>query len=149
DLTMTAKRCGGREDYVVADHTIVADMGIVHEVSAFADAGDATAFDGPDVHGHALADRAASADFKAGRLAPKAESLRRPPAAGKRRNHAIGADQGVSHHVDMGDQLAVFTDNDVRSDDAVRTDQRALTNYGAVLNPRGWIDHAHRMVRGP
>src|SRR5262249_30757671 len=84
DLTMAAERCGGREDYVVTDATIVADMGIVHEVSAFADAGDATAFGGPDVHGHALADRAASADFKPGRLVAIAEILRRPAERGKR-----------------------------------------------------------------
>src|SRR5262249_57479011 len=50
DLTMTAKRCGGREDYVVADHTIVPDMGIVHEESAFAAPGHATAFHVPHFH---------------------------------------------------------------------------------------------------
>src|ERR1700761_8168939 len=32
DLAMTAERCRGRKDHVVADVAVVADMGAVHEV---------------------------------------------------------------------------------------------------------------------
>ena len=49
--------------------------------------------------------------------------------------------------MDVTDQLAIGADDDVATDDAVGTDRGALADHSAVLNPRGGIDRAHRMIR--
>src|ERR1700676_4722826 len=68
DLAVTAQRCRGREYAVVADDAIMADMAVVHEVTARPDPRDATAFLCSDVHRHAFANGAFLPDFKPGRL---------------------------------------------------------------------------------
>src|SRR3979411_164591 len=47
----------------------------------------------------------------------------------------------------MRDQLAIRADHDVRADDAIGTDRRALADHSAILNSRGGVDRTHRMVR--
>ena len=101
DLAVAAERRGRREDRVVADHAVVADMAVVHEEAVIADARQPATLDGADIHGDAFADSAAGADFEPGRLAAITEVLRRPAERRKRRNHAIGADRGVSADTDM------------------------------------------------
>src|SRR5215472_3884406 len=54
DLAVTAERCRGGEDHVVADHAVVTDVTVVHEKSAISDARYPALFDGADVHCHAL-----------------------------------------------------------------------------------------------
>jgi hypothetical protein len=49
----------------------------------------------------------------------------------------------------MTNQPAVFPDHDMGTDCAIGTNDRALANHGAVLNPRGGIDRAHQIVRQP
>src|SRR5262249_34689945 len=119
DLAVTAEGGRGREDRIIADEAIVADMAVVHEEAAVADPGEAAALHRTDVHGHAFAQRAAGTDLKARRLALVAQVLRRAAEHDERRDHAIGADRGVAHHLHMGDQLAVAADDRMRSDDAI------------------------------
>jgi hypothetical protein len=52
----------------------------------------------------------------------------------------------MSGYIHMRDQIAVSADDDVTADDAVGTDRRAFADHSAVLNSRGGIDRAHRMV---
>src|SRR5262249_28873560 len=54
DLAMAAERRRRRENHVVADRAVVTDMAVVHEEAALADAREAAALDGADVHGDAF-----------------------------------------------------------------------------------------------
>src|SRR3954470_12714190 len=64
DLAMAAERRRGCEDHVVADHAVMPDMTVVHEIAVVADARQAPALDGADIHGRTFADGAARADLK-------------------------------------------------------------------------------------
>jgi len=140
---MTAQRRRGRKYYIGSHDTVVTDMTVVHEITASANAGDATTLFRADVHRHAFADDASLADFKPGRLTTVAQVLWRSAKRRKRIDRAISTDPRVADDIHMSSQLAVWTDNDVRADNAVGTDGGALTDHSAVFNPRGWIDPAH------
>ncbi|MEY9148080.1 hypothetical protein ABIF00_006064 [Bradyrhizobium elkanii] len=145
DLAVAAERRRRREDHAIADHAVMADMAVVHEEAAIADAGEPAALDRADVHRHALADGAGFADFEAGRLAAIAEILRRPAERRERRDDAAGADPGMPADRDMRDQLAVLAKHDIGADDAVRTDLGAGPDHSAIGNPRSRVDHAHEV----
>src|SRR5215510_8641469 len=121
----------------------MADVAVVHEKPAVADARQPAALDRADVHGHALADGAAIADLKPRRLALVAQILRRTAERCKRRNHAIGADGGMSADADMRGERTALADHGIGADHAIRTDGGAVANYGAVLNSRSRIDLLH------
>ena len=89
------------------------------------------------------------ADLEPGEFAAIAQRLRRRAQRDEGIDRAVVADRGLRRDVHMRDQLAVRADHDMGADDAVGTDRGALADHGAVLNPRGGIDHAHRMVRCP
>ena len=144
DFAMTAKRCRSREDHVVADLAIVTDMATIHEIAAVADTGDAASGHGPGVHGHRFPDDAALTDLKPRQFAAIAQGLWRGAQRDEGVDRGAVADGGLRSDVDMRDQLAVRPDNDVAADDTIGTDRRALANHGAIFNPRGWIDRAHR-----
>src|SRR5258708_7655221 len=92
DLAMAAERCRGREDHIVADDTVMADVTVVHEVAAGADPCDTAALLCPEVHRRAFANGASLADLKPGRLAAIAQVLRRSSKCSKRVDHAAGRD---------------------------------------------------------
>jgi len=108
------------------------------------DAGNAAAANRTGIHRHRLADGAALADLQPGRFTAIAERLRRRTKRGERIDRAAGADAGVPHDMDMGDQLAVRADNDVAANHAEGADRRALADHSTVFNPCGWVDRSHR-----
>jgi len=59
----------GRKDHVVAHDAVVTDMAAVHEITAIADTGNATAGRRSGVHGHLLPEGAALADLQPGEFA--------------------------------------------------------------------------------
>src|SRR4051794_30980126 len=136
DLAMAAQCGRGREDHVVTDLAIVADMAAVHEVAAFAHPRHAAARDRARIHGDGFADGAARADLESGEFAAIAQRLRRGAERNERINRAAVADGGLRRDVDMPDQPAIGADHDVWPDDAVRTDRGALADHGAIFNPR-------------
>src|SRR6185312_1519380 len=140
DLAMAAERGRGREDHVVADKTIMADMAVVHVVAALADLGETTALHCADIHGDAFADRAIGADLKPCQLAPVAQILRRAAKHHHRRDHTAITDRGLTHHLHMRHQLAVPADDDAGADNAIGADRGSLTDDRAISNPRGGID---------
>src|SRR6478736_7410742 len=147
DLAVAAERGRGRKDHIIADLAVMTDMAAVHEISAIADTGDTASTDGAGVHGHLFPDGAAAADLKPGEFAPIAQRLRGSAERNKWIDRATIANRGLRGDVHVRDQLAVRPDRDVRTDDAIGTDRCALADHSAILNPRGGIDRAHRMVR--
>jgi len=72
----------------------MADVSADHDEAAVADAGDATAVFGADVHGDALAQLAVRADDQFGRTAAIMHRLRRRAERGERIDHGGLADRG-------------------------------------------------------
>ena len=122
-------------------------MTAIHEVAAVADAGNAAAANRSGTHRHRLPDRAAVTDLQFRRFAAIAQRLRRASEGSERIDDTTGADRGVPHHMDVGNQLAVRADLDVAADHAVRADRCALADHGAVFNPRGRVDRGHQAAR--
>src|ERR1700736_4047555 len=116
DLAMAAQRRRCREDDVVSDDTIMANMAVIHEITARADPRDAATLFRSDVHRHAFANGASLPDFEPGRLAAIAQVLRRSSKRTKRIYHAAGSDRRVAGHAHMRDQFAVRADDDVGAD---------------------------------
>src|SRR5215468_4820103 len=140
DLAVAAECGRGREDHVIADRAVMADMAVVHEKSAVADARQPTAFDRSDIHGDAFTNGAAIADLEPRRLALVAQILRRAAKRCERRNRAIGTDGGMPADGDMRGEHAAFADHGIAADHAIGTDGGAVANHGAVLNSRSRID---------
>src|SRR3982074_3904099 len=115
-------------------------MAAVHEITAIADTGNATAGHRSGVHGHLLPEGAALADLKPGEFAAIAQGLRRRAQRDEWIDRAAIADGGLRRDVHMRDQLAIRADHDMGPDDAVGTDRRALADHRAILHPRGRID---------
>src|SRR6202048_903823 len=101
----------------------MANMAVIHEISARADPGDAATLLRSDVHRHAFANCASFPDFEPCRLTAIAQVLRRSSERRKRIYHAASSDRRVPGHVYMRDQLAVRGDHDVGADNAVGTDR--------------------------
>src|SRR3954462_788354 len=108
---MAAQGRRGREDYVVSDDAIVADMAVIHVVTARTDARETAALLGPDVHRDAFADGASFTDFEPGRLPAVAEVLWGTAQRGKRVDHAAVGDGRMSGQRHMRDQLAIGADH--------------------------------------
>ncbi len=123
-------------------------MAAIHEVAAVADAGDAAAGHGADVHGDGFADGAAGADFEPGQFAAIAQRLRRGAQRDERIDRAVIADRRLRRDVHMRDQLAIGADHDMATDDAIGTDRGALADHSAIFNPRGGIDRRHQVRPG-
>src|ERR1700737_2128530 len=124
----------------------MANMAVIHEISARADSSDAATLLRSDVHRHAFANSASLPDFEPSRVTAIAQRVRRSSESSKRIYHAAGSDRRVPGHVYMRDQLAVRANHDVGADDEVGTDRGALADHSAVFNPRGGIDCAHGPV---
>src|SRR5450631_3037225 len=75
NLAMAAERGRTGKDRVIADHAVMADMAVVHEEATVANARQASALDGADIHRDAFPDRATGADFETCRFAAIAEIL--------------------------------------------------------------------------
>src|SRR5438477_7230908 len=129
------------------DLAIVPDMAAIHEIAAVTDPRDAAARDRAGIHGHGFADGAARTDLKLREFAAIAQRLRWRTQRHEGIDRAALADRGLRRDVDVTDELAVGADDDVAANDTVWTDRGALADHSAVLNPRGGIDRAHRMVR--
>src|SRR6267142_1849657 len=100
-------------------------MAAVHEITAIADTGNATAGRRSGVHGHLLPEGAALADLQPGEFAAITQGLRRRAQRDKWIDRTAVADGGLRRDVHVRDQLAVRADHDMGPDDAVRTDRRA------------------------
>src|SRR6202034_1823188 len=147
DLAMAAQSCRCCEDDIVANHAIMTDVAVVHEIAASSDSREAAALFGSNIHRHAFAKAASLPDLQPGRLTAIAQILRRSAKRDKWMDDATGADCGVPGHAYMRHQLAVRADHDMRANDAIRTDRRARADHCAILDPRGGVDRAHRMIR--
>src|SRR5580692_2520054 len=147
DLAMAAQSCRCSEDDIVADHAIMADVAVVHEIAASSDSREAATLFGSNIHRHAFAKAASLPDLQPGRLTAIAQILRRSAKRDKWMDDATGTDGRVPGHAYMRHQLAVRADHDMRANDAIRTDRRARADHCAILDPRGGVDRAHRMIR--
>src|SRR5262245_37805820 len=98
---VTAKHGVIGHDHVVADVTIMADMGADHEEAAVADAREPAAVLGPEVHGDVFADVAVGADLEPRRSAAIADRLRRCAERRERIDLGARSDAGVAGHMHM------------------------------------------------
>src|SRR5580692_4706734 len=67
DVTTKSRRIG--QDYMVADHAIVSDVGVSHDQNMVAQAGESSTFDRATIDGDELADGIVTANFQTRRFA--------------------------------------------------------------------------------
>src|SRR5690242_1985074 len=121
DGHVSPERGGICHDHVIANMAVVSNMRVSHDQVVATHGSQAPAFHGPTVDGYEFADRVVIPNLQPGRLSLVGDVLRRKADRGERGNRVVGTYLCGTFHRDVGDQPAIVTDLDVRSDDAIRT----------------------------
>src|SRR5689334_25289283 len=124
-------------------------MGADHEPAAVSDFGDAAIVLGPGIHRHAFADLAIGADHQPRGTAAILDRLRRRAEGSEWINHGARADGGVTGDMNMRQQLAIITNFDVGTDDAVGPDRCTMTDHRPRFDPGGWVNCRHTHLTQP
>src|SRR5438067_4989847 len=140
---MTAQAYPIRKHYFPAHPAVMADVAVRHEEAVLAHLGRSAAILRADVHRHAFADVAPRTDDEPCRPPSIAHRLRWRPKGRERIDDGPIADGCVAGDVDVGEQPASGTDNDMLSDHAVRSDLHIVGDLRAGLDARGRMNTRH------
>lgn len=107
---------------MAADTTIMRDMGVGHEIIIISDLGEFILFDGPPIDGHELSEYVAASDFNPRRLLLIGDILWVSPYGRVGEKAILLPDLYFTIQVDMCIQACIFMDDNIRANDAERTD---------------------------
>src|SRR5208283_5308834 len=143
DGDVAGQRGGVGQDAAVSDLAVVADVHVGHDEAAIPQAGDAAAARGPARDGDRLANGVIVAQLAARGLARVLQVLRRDADRGEGEDAVAAAEGEMAVEHDVGDELALLAEDDVRADGAERADAAGGGNLRAIGNDRAGMDAAH------
>src|SRR5690349_2277317 len=144
-VTRECRRVG--HDDAVADETVVRDVGLGHDQAIIAEARDHAATRSAAMNGDKLANLVARADARLRRLAFVFEILRSQTDRNEWENVCPGTDRRAAVDHDVRFKPHLVAENDFVADDAVRTDETLVANFGFGTNNCGRMNRS-RMSSG-
>ncbi len=144
-VDMPRQRRVVHQDAMVADHAVMADVGIGHDQVVVANGGFRAVLDGSAMDGHALADHVVVTDHQARRLALVLQVGGILADAGELEDAVVLADLrgALEHHV--GTDHRPFTDLHFRPDDGPRAHLDVGRQPGARVDDGARIDQTHSL----
>ncbi|MNI54337.1 hypothetical protein D3C73_1092290 [compost metagenome] len=142
-MHMPGQRGVVHQDAMVADHTVMADVGIGHDQVVVTQRGFSAVLDRATVNGHTLANHVVITDHQA-RWLPFVLQVRGVFAdRGKLVDAIVLADPGrpLEHHVRTND--GTLPDFDIRANDRPRADLDTIGQFGRRIDDRPRINRIH------
>jgi len=140
DVHVTAEYGVVRKGDVVANVTIMRDVGTDHKEATIADARNPAAGFSADIHGNAFTHLTKCADNELGRLTAIMDRLWRRAERRKRMDDGRFADSRRAGDVNMADEAHAVLQLDVGTEYTIRSDLDAGTNARAVGDARRCIN---------
>src|SRR5688572_4178262 len=129
-----------RHDQMAAQTTVMRHMAIGHEKILVADRRDSAALHRRAIDGYILAENVVIPHYDLSRLALIPQMLRRPAHRHEGVEFATRTDLGPAFDVDMGEQTGSWSNGDMFSDNAKRSDAHVIGERGLGMDNGLWMN---------